>query len=133
LAGHEDFFMTLSQRLIRAGFAFIVFGTAVALIPTNGNASAATDTCTVAGQKDYVGNSPTDTTPGYLASGGSLTLTASPEGSATAQTAGDGTTGFKTTISGTTVTTTTAAAGTTDLVTVSFSDGHTVTYTVTAG
>lgn len=37
--------MTLSQRLTRAGLSFIVFGTAVSLMPTNGNAIADTLTC----------------------------------------------------------------------------------------
>ena len=37
--------MTLSDRLTRAGLSFIVFGTAVSLMPTNGNAIADTLTC----------------------------------------------------------------------------------------
>ena len=37
--------MTLSQRLTRAGLSFIVFGTAVSLMPTNGSAIADTSTC----------------------------------------------------------------------------------------
>ena len=37
--------MTLSDRLTRAGLSFIVFGTAVSLMPTNGMAIADTSTC----------------------------------------------------------------------------------------
>ena len=37
--------MTLSQRLTRAGLSFIVFGTAVSLMPTDGMAIADTSTC----------------------------------------------------------------------------------------
>jgi len=39
---HGDFAMTLSQRLTRAGLVFILFGSVVAVLPTNGSATAAT-------------------------------------------------------------------------------------------
>lgn len=66
--------MKLSQRLTRAGLAFIVFGTATAMFPTNGNASAATDSCGVATQKDYVGQARGETYTGYGSTAGSLSL-----------------------------------------------------------
>ncbi len=127
--------MTLTQRLTRAGATFIVFGTAALMIPTDGNAFSATDTCTIPAQKDYVGDSATDTAGSYALVGGTRSLTAYPANGVSAQTVSDGNTAdFTTTRSGNQVTTMLkagASTGTTDLVTVTFSDGHIVTYTVT--
>ena len=126
--------MTLSQRLTRAGLSFIVFGTAVSLMPTNGMAFSATDNCLTATTHDFVGISATDASTSYEIVSGTHTivLTATPAGSATADAASDDIAGFKTLIVSNIVTTTSSAAvGVTDHVVVSFSDGRTVSYSVT--
>ena len=132
--------MTLSQRLTRAGLSFIVFGTAVSLMPTNGMAFSATDNCTVPTQKDYVGNSAKDTALTYPITGTTI-------GSTLVLKAHNGrlSTGLPTVVdsdktkfstvadSGNKVTTTRKTTGTqSETVTATFSDGHVVTYTVTA-
>ena len=131
--------MTLSQRLTRAGLSFIVFGTAVSLMPTNGMAFSATDNCTVPTQKDYVGNSAKDTALTYPITGttiGSTLVLNSYNGSLStgSPTVVDSDpTNFSTSVSGSTVTTTRKTTGTqSETVTATFSDGHVVTYTVTA-
>ena len=131
--------MTLSQRLTRAGLSFIVFGTAVSLMPTDGMAFSATDNCTVPTQKDYVGNSVNDTALTYSIAGttaGSTLVLNSYNGSLStgSPTVVDSDlTNFSTLASGNTVTTTRKNTGTqSETVTATFSDGHVVTYTVTA-
>lgn len=57
--------MILSQRLTRAGLVFILLGTAASLVPTNGNASAATDVCTIVSQSYSVGTVARDTTTNF--------------------------------------------------------------------
>ena len=131
--------MTLSQRLTRAGLSFIVFGTAVSLMPTNGMAFSATDGCTTPAQSYSIGINPQETTSLYTTSGTgtrSVTLNKYLDTSLTIviPTIADSNSAFNTVISGSTVTTstTTAIAGAIDQVTATFSDGHVVTYTVTA-
>ena len=130
--------MTLSQRLTRAGLSFIVFGTAVSLMPTNGMAFSATDGCATPGQSYSVGifaQDPLLTFP-TLGTGTKSVVLTQFLGLATTTDAiskTDGNVAFTTVISGSTVTTsTTAATGATDLVTVTFPGGRVVTYTVTA-
>ena len=131
--------MTLSDRLTRAGLSFIVFGTAVSLMPTNGMAFSATDGCTPPAQSYSIGINPRETTSFYTTSGTgtrSVTLNKYLDTSLTTDTLSitDSNIAFATSFSGSTVTTstTTAATGATDLVTVTFPGGHVVTYTVTA-
>ena len=132
--------MTLSQRLTRAGLVFILLGTAAALVPTDGNASAATDGCTIASQSYSVGSTARDSTQNFFATTSnqskSVTLTqylgATPTADATNVT--DSNPAFKTKIADTYVTTSISSdtvAGTVDTVTISFPGGHTVTYMVT--
>ena len=131
--------MTLSQRLTRAGLSFIVFGTAVSLMPTNGMAFSATDGCTTPAQSYSIGNTSQDANLSFTTSGGgtkSVVLTQF-LGTATTTDAiskNDGNGAFTTVISGSTVTTstTTTVTGATDQVTVTFPGGRVVTYTVTA-
>ncbi len=122
--------MTLTQRLTRAGATFIIFGVAAALVPTNGNAYSATDTCTVLTQKDYVGQNSTDASPSYTLTSNTLTLTAFPANGVTALSVSSGETGFTNTLSGNSVTTTRNSGTGPETVIVTFSDNHTVTYTV---
>ena len=131
--------MTLSQRLTRAGLSFIVFGTAVSLMPTNGMAFSATDNCTVPTQKDYVGNSVNDTALTYSIAGttaGSTLVLNSYNGSLSTGSPivvdGDPI-NFSTMTGSGTVTTKRITIGMhSETVTATFSDGHVVTYTVTA-
>ena len=131
--------MTLSQRLTRAGLSFIVFGTAVSLMPTNGMAFSATDGCTPPAQSYSVGifaQDPLLTFPALGTGTKSVVLTQF-LGTATTTDAiskTDGNAAFKTVISGSTVTTstTTNITGATDQVTVTFPGSRVVTYTVTA-
>ena len=128
--------MTLTQRLTRAGATFIVFGIAAAFVPTNSNAFSATDDCGIPAQKDYVGNSPVDTTPSYTLVGNTLILTAYPAKGVTATSVSAAGTDYtnllinSTVINSTVTTTRTAGSTASENVTVTFSDGHTVTYTV---
>ncbi len=132
--------MTLSQRLTRAGLVFVLFGSVVSLLPTNGTATAATN-YTPPSTGETVGLFAGDTTKTYPTTMGSVTLTAFSDSGATAVSATDVITGadtgtFTTTVTGNQVkTTTTLAAGSTatDQVTVTFSNSRTVTYTVTVG
>jgi len=133
--------MTLSQRLTRAGLVFILLGTAAALVPTNGNASAATDGCTIASQSYSVGSTARDPTQNFFATTSnqskSVTLTQylGTTPTAAAKSVTNSNTAFTTEIANTSVTTSTSSstvAGTVDTVTISFPGGHTVTYTVTA-
>ena len=131
--------MTLSDRLTRAGLSFIVFGTAVSLMPTNGMAFSATDGCTPPAQSYSVGNIPKDpllTFPALGTGTKSVTLNKYLDTSLTTDTTSitDSNIAFTTLSSGSTVTTSTATAAAlaTDLVTVTFPGGHVVTYTVTA-
>ena len=122
--------MTLTQRLTRAGATFIVFGIAAAFVPTNSNAFSATDTCTVSTQRDYVGKGPTDTDASYTLSSNILILTAYPATGVTVtgvSAVGDGYTNL---LINSTVTTTRTSGTGSESVTVTFSDGHTVTYIV---
>jgi len=132
--------MTLSQRLTRAGLVFILLGTAAALVPTNGNASAAADDCTIKSQSYPVGSTAQDLTQTFPATTSeqnkSVTLTqylgATSTADATNVTDSNG--AFTTKIANTSVTTSTSSdtvAGTVDTVTISFPGGHTVTYMVT--
>ena len=132
--------MTLSQRLTRAGLVFILLGTAAALVPTNGNASAATDGCTIASQSYSVGSTARDSTQNFLATTSnqskSVTLTQylGTTPTAAAKSVTNSNTAFTTEIANTSVTTSTSSstvAGTVDTVTISFPGGHTVTYMVT--
>ena len=137
--------MTLSQRLTRAGLSFIVFGTAVSLMPTNGMAFSATDGCTTPAQSYSVGTFAQDPSVSFTTSGSftalgtgtkSVTLNKYLDTSPTTDTTSitDSNIAFTTLSSGSTVTTSTATAAAlaTDLVTVTFPGGHVVTYTVTA-
>ena len=131
--------MTLSQRLTRAGLSFIVFGTAVSLMPTNGMAFSATDGCIPPAQSYSVGTLAQDpllTFPALGTGTKSVVLTQF-LGTATTTDAiskNDGNGAFTTVISGSTVTTstTTTITGATDQVTVTFPGSRVVTYTVTA-
>lgn len=130
--------MTLSQRLTRAGLSFIVFGTAVSFMPTDGMAFSATDSCNVPAQSYSVGITSQESTTNYTTSGSgtkSVALTQFLGNTSTTSATGknDGNAAFTTLISGSTIsTTTTAATGQTDLVTVNFPGGRVVTYTVIA-
>ena len=133
--------MTLTQRLTRAGATFIVFGIAAAFLPTNSNAFSATDGCTVDGHRDYVGTYQGDTRTSYLFIVGAntadaLTLTGYSESGATITSISPGGTGFINTFVSATpftrqtvVMTRTTGTGP-DNVTVTFSDGHVVAYSV---
>ncbi len=134
--------MTLSQRLTRAGLVFILLGTAAALVPTDGNASAATDGCTIASQSYSVGNMARDSTQNFPATTSnqskSVTLTqylgTTPTAAAKTTNVTDSNSAFTTKIANTDVKTSTSSdtvAGTVDTVTISFPGGHTVTYMVT--
>lgn len=134
--------MTLSQRLTRAGLIFILLGTAAALVPTNGNASAATDGCTIESQSYSVGSRAQDSTQNFLATTSeqnkSVTLTqylgTAPTAAAETTNVIDSNPAFTTKIANTNVTTSTplgTAVGTVDTVTISFPGGHRVTYMVT--
>jgi len=124
--------MTLTQRLTRAGATFIVFGIAAAFVPTNSNAFSATDTCMIPGQQDSVGTLKGDTTTSYLFNNNTLTLTGYSESGATITSVSTGITGFTNTFVSATQTVVMVRTSDTGLesVTVTFSDGHTVTYTV---
>ena len=122
--------MTLTQRLTRAGATFIVFGIAAAFVPTNSNAFSATDTCMIPGQQDSVGTLKGDTTTSYLFNNNTLTLTGFSESGATITSVTAGSTGFSNTFAGSQVTTSRTVGAGLESVTVAFSDGHTVTYTV---
>ena len=132
--------MTLSQRLTRAGLVFILLGTAAALVPTNGNASAATDGCTIESRSYSVGSTARDPTQNFFATTSnqskSVTLTQylGTTPTAAAKSVTNSNPAFTTKIADTYVTTSTSSstvAGTVDTVTISFPDGHTVTYMVT--
>ena len=121
--------MTLTQRLTRAGATFIVFGIAAAFVPTNSNAFSATDTCAIPAQKDYVGSK--DNISSYTLANNTLALTAYPANGVTATSVSSPGADYANTLSSSTVTTTrTAGSSASESVTVTFSDGHTVTYTV---
>ena len=129
--------MTLTQRLTRAGATFIVFGIAAAFVPTNSNAFSATDTCAVSTQKDYVGDYLTDTTATYtLPSSNILILTAYPANGVKVTGVSSTGTGYTNILIDPTVTnprvstTRTTGSAASENVTVTFSDGHTVTYNV---
>ena len=133
--------MTLSQRLTRAGLAFILFGTVAALVPTNGNASAATDGCTIPTQSYSVGTVAQDPTTIFTTttSGTNKSVTLTQFLSDVTTNAGNTPSNsnplFTTSISGSTITTSTlstTSTGTTDSVTILFPGGRVVTYTVTA-
>ena len=123
--------MTLTQRLTRAGATFIVFGVAAAFVPTNSNAFSATDGCMLTGHRDSVGNSQGDMVTSYsFNSSNTLTLTGFSESGATITSVTAGSTGFSNTFAGSQVTTSRTVGAGLESVTVAFSDGHTVTYTV---
>ena len=132
--------MTLTQRLTRAGLSFIVFGTAVSLMPTNGMAFSATDGCTTPAQTYSVGSFSGDSSTFYSTyttglKSKSISLTQFFGGNVThvAISAIDSNPSFKTKLRYSTVTTTTTAAKNhTDTVTVTFPKGRVVHYTVTA-
>ena len=128
--------MTLTQRLTRAGATFIVFGVAAAFVPTNSNAFSAVDNCSIVGQRDFVGTSPTDTATSYSFTADTLTLTGYSESGATITSVSPGNTGFTNTFTSavagtnqTVVMARTSGAGS-ESVTVTFSDGHIVAYSV---
>ena len=137
--------MTTSQRLTRAGLTFILFGSVVALVPTNGTAIAATDYVTPVTTGETVGTFAGDTTIFYSTTGlssstsGIITLTAfSNTTGEEATSVTDTTTGFSTTTNGNKVTTKVDARtvlDTKDAVIVAFTGpagNHFVPYTVNA-
>ena len=132
--------MTLSQRLTRAGLSFIVFGTAVSLMPTDGMAFSASDSCPPPTIHDYVGTQ--DATSAYFIGHGSTStiLTAYPVSGVTVTGVSNTSVGFLNTVLGDSVlgysvtsvdTSFPATVNAVDNVVVSFSDGRTVSYTVT--
>ena len=120
--------MTLTQRLTRAGATFIVFGIAAAFVPTNSNAFSATDTCAILAQKDYVGSK--DNISSYTLANNTLALTAYPANGVTATSVSPAAANYTNTLNGSTVTTSRTSGTGSETVTVTFSDGHAVTYTV---
>ena len=131
--------MTISQRLVRAGLTFVLFGTMAALVPTNGNVFAATDSCPNA---DTLGITPGDTATSYsfASSGGSLTLNAYNSQSPTkvsfvfTQISGTGTFTNSPNAGNPNATTVniTASGPATETVQATFQDGQTITVTVNA-
>lgn len=133
--------MTLSQRLTRAGLTFILFGAMAALLPSDGNASGATDYCTTKSQSYSVGKSAGETRtlyPVVTRVGGNLNLNTYLNITlvSTGKLVSTDSAGYKTVVTGSKVVTTLGAKatkGTLDIITIAFpAGGRTVTYVVQA-